>query len=422
MAGGLFRQEALDAHSRIGKLQNTMHVTNGLTRGALLALIVLLGGAVVWSRFVQVPVRVNGTGVLVDTSGELLKPVRSVMDGIVETILVNEGDHVTAGQVVARVRLPDRINALQKAERDMASLEQKARETEALQIFERETEEKTRAERRNALVDRIANMETRLAWQRDLERDQVKLMELGSTTRNRVFETRVQTQQIADQLASAKSDLLAMKMEPFATDSKIERERMMIKFQIQQLQSEMAALRSELERGSVLKSTVSGTVAELSAERNGLVTAGQPVLSIIPEDFSGKLEALTYVSMADGKLVQIGDEVLIRPASLPVREQGRVRGTVMEVSEAPITERALTRILGNASLVQQVTGTGAPFAVRIALHRDPETPSSYVWTSGEGPELRMTPGTPVSSRITVERETLLSLAMPALRRLLGSSD
>ena len=76
----------------------------------------------------------------------------------------------------------------------------------------------------------------------------------------------------------------------------------------------MAALRSELERGSVLKSTVSGTVAELSAERNGLVTAGQPVLSIIPEDFSGKLEALTYVSMADGKLVQIGDEVLIRPA------------------------------------------------------------------------------------------------------------
>ena len=237
MAGGLFRQEALDEHSRIGKLQNTMHVTNGLTRGALLALVVLLGGAVVWSRFVQVPVRVNGTGVLVDTSGELLKPVRSVMDGIVETILVNEGDHVTAGQVVARVRLPDRINALQKAERDMASLEQKARETEALQIFERETEEKTRAERRNALVDRIANMETRLSWQRDLERDQVKLMELGSTTRNRVFETRVQTQQIADQLASSKSDLLSMKMEPFATDSKIERERMMIKFQIQQLQS-----------------------------------------------------------------------------------------------------------------------------------------------------------------------------------------
>jgi HlyD family secretion protein len=422
MSGDLFRREALDAHSRIGKLQNTMHVTNSLTRAALIGLAVLLCGAAVWSRFVHVPVRVNGTGVLVDTSGELLKPVRAVMDGIVETIVVNEGDHVTAGQVVARVRLPDRINALQKADRDLAALEQKARETEALQALERDTEEKTRNERRNALEDRIANMEQRLAWQRDIERDQIKLMELGSTTRTRVVETRVLTQQIADQLASAKSDLLAMKLEPLNTDSKMERERLMLKFQIQQLQSEMTALRSELERGTVLKSTVSGTVAELSAERNGLVTAGQPVLSVIPEDFSGKLEALTYVSMADGKLVQIGDEVLIRPSSLPVREQGRVRGTVMEISEAPITERALTRILGNSSLVQQVTGAGAPFAVRIALHRDPSTPSNYVWTSGEGPDMRMTPGTPVSSRITVERETLLSLAMPALRRLLGAND
>lgn len=422
MSANLFRQEALDAHSRIGKLQNTMHVTNSLTRAALACLVVLLVGAVIWSRFVQVPVRVNGTGVLVDTSGELLKPVRTVMDGIVETILVNEGDHVTTGQTVARVRLPDRINALQKAERDLAALEQKMRETEALQVLERDTEEKTRTERRNALVDRIANMERRLAWQRDIERDQIKLMELGSTTRNRVYETKVQTQQIADQLASAKSDLLAMKMETYSTDSKIERERLMLKFQIQQLNSEMTSLKAELDRGTVLKATVSGTVGEISAERNGLVTAGQPVLSVIPEDFSGKLEALTYVSMSDGKLVQIGDEVLIRPSSLPVREQGRVRGTVMEISEAPITERALTRILGNAALVQQITGTGAPFAVRIALHRDPETPSGYVWTSAEGPDMRMSPGTPVSSRITVERETLLSLAMPALRRMLGSSD
>jgi HlyD family secretion protein len=422
MSDTVFRQEALSAQSRIGKLKDTMQVTSGLMRGTLIVLALLTVGAVAWSRFVQVPVRVNGTGVFVDTSGELLKPVRSVMDGIVETIVVNEGDHVSAGQIVSRVRLPERLNALQKSERDLASLEQKLRETEALQALERDTEQKTRAERKTALVDRIANMERRLAWQRDLERDQVHLMELGATTRTRVVETKVMTQQIADQLATAKGDLLAMGMEPLVTESRLERERLLLKFQIQGLKSEMAALKSEIDRGSVLRSTVTGTVAELSAERNGLVTVGQPVLSVIPEDFNGKLEAITYVSMADGKLVQIGDEVLIRPSSLPAREQGRVRGTVMEISEAPITDRALTRILGNSALVQQVTGTGAPFAVRIALHRDPKTPSSYVWTSGEGPDMRLTPGTPVSTRITVERETLLSLALPALRRMLGSTE
>lgn len=422
MSGTVFRQEALSAQNRIGKLKDSMQVTSGLMRGALLVVTLLIVGAVIWSRFVAVPVRVNGTGVFVDTSGELLKPVRSVMDGIVETILVQEGDHVSAGQIVARVRLPERLNALQKAERDLAALEQKARETEALQALERDTEEKTRNERRAALVDRIANMERRLDWQRDLEQGQVKLMELGSTTRNRVFETRVMTQQIADQLASSRSDLLALRMEPLVTESRLERERLMLKFQTQQLQSEMVALKSEIDRGSVLRSTVTGTVAELSAERNGLVTVGQPVISVIPEDFNGKLEAITYVSMADGKLVQIGDEVLIRPSSLPAREQGRVRGTVMEISEAPITDRALTRILGNSALVQQVSGAGAPFSVRIALHRDPKTPSNYAWTSGAGPDMRLTPGTPVSTRITVERETLLSLALPALRHMLGATE
>ncbi len=203
------------------------------------SLVVLLCGAVVWSRFVQVPVRVNGTGVLVDTSGELLKPVRSVMDGIVETILVNEGDHVSAGQVVARVRRPTGSTRCRRKPSATWLRSSRRRGDRGAPDLRTRDGEKTRTERRNALVDRIANMETRLAWQRDLERDQVKLMELGSTTRNRVFETRVQTHQIADQLASAKSDLLAMKMEPYATDSKIERERMMIKFQIQQLHSEM---------------------------------------------------------------------------------------------------------------------------------------------------------------------------------------
>lgn len=418
----LFRPQALRAQSRIDSLQGAMHVTTSMTRRALLAVTGLTVAAVVWSGFVHVPVRVDGNGVFLDSSGELLQPVRTPMDGIVEAVLVHEGDYVSVGQVVARMRLPERLNALSKSERDLASLNRKYRETEALLAAEQASETKTRTERRKALTGRIENLEKRLAWQRDLEQAQVKLLELGVTTRSRVYEVKAATQQAAEQLAGARNELYALDAEPQATAGRHERERLALGFQIEQLTSEITALKAEIARGTELRSPVSGTVAELSAERNGLVTANQPVLSVIPATASGKIEAVTYVSMSDGKLVQVGDEVLIRPSSLPSREQGRVRGTVMEVSEAPITDRALTRILGNAALVQQASGGGAPFAVRIALHRDPDTPSGYAWTSGEGPDMRLTPGTPTSSRITIERETLLSLAVPALRKMLGASE
>ena len=36
------------------------------------------------------------------------------MEGVVETLLVNEGDHVRVGQPVAKLRLPERIAATRK--------------------------------------------------------------------------------------------------------------------------------------------------------------------------------------------------------------------------------------------------------------------------------------------------------------------
>lgn len=422
MSEGLFRQEALDARERVVRLQNKMQVTTPWTRKALAGLLVLAAVAVGWSAFVSVPLRVNGNGLFVETSGELLKPARAAMDGIVEALLVAEGELVVEGQPVARLRLPERLNALAKAERDHAAALQRVAETDRIQEVERAGEARGRSERRGAVVERLANLERRLVWQTELEADTTRLVDLGIATRTRLNEVKVQTQQLLDQIAVAKNDAVAIDVEAIASANRMERERMTVLGTLHQHANEITSITAEIERGTLVKSPVTGRVAELSAERNGVATAGQPILSVIPAQAGGRIEAIAFIALADGKLVKVGDEVQVRPASLPAREQGRLRGVVTDVSDAPVTDRALTRTLGNAALVAQANAAGAPFAVRISLAQSGDAPSGYAWTSGNGPDIRLSAGTPVTTRITIERETLLTLAIPALRRAVGAGD
>jgi NHLM bacteriocin system secretion protein len=412
----VFRQQALDAQRRIDHLPSAMRVTSGLTRGAMALLAFLLCGATAWSAFVYVPVQIKGTGVFVDTSGELLNAVRAPMEGVIEAILVNEGDYVSEGQVVARLRLPERAVALARAESRLASLQSRATQRAALEQAETEIEALERSVRIGGIEQRITNLEQELEWRRDLESAQEMLKSRGVSTNSRVYEAQIATQSVIGELADARSNLQALKVAPLLKQAERDRTRLAEEMEIAEAEAEIIGLRSELARGAALTSPVHGVVAELSVERNGLVTPGQPVLSVIPENFSKLLDAMFFVSLSDGKMVEVGDQVYLTPLSMPAREQGRLRGTVMEISEAPITEQALVRMLGNTALASSAAAGGAPFAVRVALHRDPTTVSGYAWTSGNGPAMRLSPGTPLEGKITVERETLLTLALPALRR------
>ncbi len=416
-----FRTEAIEAQARLDRLPQTMRVTSSLTKATLAVLGCGLLVATAWSAFVEVPVRVLGNGLFVDSSGDLLKPVRTPMEGMIERLLVSEGDKVRAGQAVARIRLPDREAALRKAERNLTALGEQLARTLKLQEIERFGDDRARQVKVKSLDKRIADLEVRLAWNRERELAQDQLLSKGVTTRIKAIDAKAATLQAIDQIAVARGELSALLADVLVTEGR-ERERLVLQVQLEQAKSEIAGLRSELERGSTLSSPVDGTVGELSADRNGLITAGQTIMSVIPTNANSNVGAIAYVSLADGKLIKAGDQVLVRPGSLPHSEQGMIRAIVTDVSDAPVSERALNRMLGNQGLVSKASNGEAPFAVRIALVKDAGTSSGYSWTSGEGPKIRLTPGTPISARITVERSSLMALAIPALRRLLMDSD
>lgn len=57
--------------------------------------------------------------------------------------------------------------------------------------------------------------------------------------------------------------------------------------------------------------------------------------------------------------------------------------------------------------------------VGVELERNPDTPSGYQWTKGQGPTEAIPEGAIGESRVTIEQRTPISYLMPILRWLTG---
>lgn len=102
MQKSLFRQEAMDRTLSPDELDRLMRVTSPKGWLALIGLLALVAAAVVWGVFGTVPVVVGADeGVLL--GGDSRLQVVSQTSGLVTDVLVETGDSVEKGQVIARV-------------------------------------------------------------------------------------------------------------------------------------------------------------------------------------------------------------------------------------------------------------------------------------------------------------------------------
>jgi HlyD family secretion protein len=80
-----------------------------------------------------------------------------------------------------------------------------------------------------------------------------------------------------------------------------------------------------------------------------------------------------------------------------------------------VTTEAIATVVGNPDLARELAAGVSKIEVQAALAPAPETASGYRWTSGQGPDLRVSAGTSAALRVTVERRRPISYLIPALR-------
>ncbi|MEH0070197.1 NHLP bacteriocin system secretion protein [Pannonibacter sp. Pt2-lr] len=147
------------------------------------------------------------------------------------------------------------------------------------------------------------------------------------------------------------------------------------------------------------------------------IAPGQALLSI--ESGTAGLELLLYLPPNDGKRVVSGMPVQIAPSTVRREEYGMMEGTVAAVSDFPTTAQAMQAILRNDQLVQSFSSKGAPFAARVLLTPDANTPSGFAWSGGSGPEQQFSSGSLAEAEVTVAWRRPISYVIPWLRKVSG---
>jgi HlyD family secretion protein len=157
---------------------------------------------------------------------------------------------------------------------------------------------------------------------------------------------------------------------------------------------------------------------EIKISAGSVLTIGTPVVLI--EDEGARLEAVIYIPAEQGKNVKPGFQVRVAPSTVKREEFGTMVGTVLDVSDFPVTPQGMTAVLHNEQLVKLFSHDGAPYAVAVSLQQDKSTASGYRWAVGQGPEIHLSSGTLAQAEITTRNRRPLDLVVPLIKKLTGT--
>jgi len=308
--GALVRaaQNAIERRVQSNREQEGLQPSRFLVRTIIWVLLGTTGAAVAWLALAKTDEVVVAPGKL-EPVGDV-KTVQMPVGGVLEQILVKDGQRVKQGQILLRLdneATVDREGSLREgivAKQQQLRLKQvELRRYHALN----DTEQKVL--RRNLALER--QILARLA----------SLQQSGATSELQFLQQRNKVREVEGEIEKASVDRL--------------RQTAILEQAIQQLQGELAELRSKLTELSVniryqdLRSPVDGVVFDLKPKGQGFVAqSSEPVMKIVP--FSA-LQAKVEIDSSHIGFVRVGRPVDIAIDSFPATDFGVLQGTLSSI-------------------------------------------------------------------------------------------
>ena len=412
----IFRAAALERLSSPEQLDRLVTITGPRTWLALAALCLLVASACAWSVFGSVPRRVAGHGILVPLGGSVYDAMASVT-GNVTSIAVAPGALVQKGNAIAEITQPAARQTLDHARQLVAELKEEHARL-AAQFADEDAAQKASLERRRIALRAVVEA----AGQRVAYNDQMlaslgNLARAGDVTRQRMQDTVQARQQAEQELRRAESDLVQLDSEGMEAANRRRDELTRAQMRVNDAERRFKELEAQIDATSSVLAPVPGRITEIKVSQGAVANAGMPIASIQSGDQG--LELVLYVPPRHGKEVRRGMLAHVEPATLPKEEYGTLLGEVVSISEFPATREGMQAILQNAELVRQFTAEGPPYAARVRLLKSDSGENSYVWSSGNAPNVAITAGTLARATVTVSEDTPIALVIPLLKKATG---
>lgn len=396
-SSSLFRAEAL--RHRADRLQGNVNIALPLAWQVIgLLFVVILVAAAVFLG--------TGTYERVETVSGTIVPEKGVATiipsraGLVQTILVSEGDQVKAGQRLAVIRVDDNLivgataadridDALNRQDSQLADQNE---QLIGASIADRQ--------RLKAQIDgdlaAIAALNLQISDQRELiasaeaDYDSIKAVAARGYISKRDMEERRATiltrRQQLSQLQQAVSDKKAGIAQ--AQTAMIE-STASARAQTANVQSTREALRqqqaqTELSRGFALTSPMDGTVTALTARPGQPAAPGQQLMMVVPARSEPRVEL--YVPTAAAGFLASGQEVRLSIDAYPYQTFGTIEARIICVSKAAVAHQTKNAV--------------APAYLVVAAIPRP-------WMVTFGRKQPLLPGMTLSARIVTEKRSLI---------------
>ena len=295
-----------------------------------------------------------------------VKTIQTPVQGVVDAVLVEEGETVKAGQVLLRFDLSDAESKLKAAETVRSKLLDENRiyavalgdrqATAGLTLNQQAQLRNQAADlisRREAAQEELARSQARLAGYRDalatatnIAARYEQLARTGAVsevqkleTQAKVDELRSNVEQERREQARLKAALRSSTAGPNAEyRGKIETNLR----QVAELDRQIREAKLQLQYGE-LRAPASGTVFDLDARRGSVAQAAQPLLKVVPND---ALQAKVYVPSSAIGFIHAGQSADISLDTFPASDYGRLEAQLVRVGSDALTPEKQKEALG----------------------------------------------------------------------------
>ena len=411
-----FRAVALQRAASPEQLDHLVRITRPFDWMLVFAICIALIAAITWGIVGRVPTRAEGQGILISGGGRVVEASSSAA-GRLATISVMVGDRVTQGQPIAEIVQTD------IQQRHAAAVEVfREKERQHADLIDKTKRELASKAQNFAKLEAAFNQVIKATTQRiEYLTNDVKtledLMAKGLTTRRTLEERRRDLTDAQQRKEDTFNEILKIRTTQSDLETQRERESQTSEFALNDARRQMESAASLLTQNTQVISPVDGRVLEIKVSAGAVLSVGAPVISI--ESEGQKLEALIYIPAERGKNVKLGMPVRIEPSTVKREEFGTMVGTVVTISDFPMTPQGMAAVLHNDNLVTRFSKEGAAYAATVSLEPDPETVSGYRWAVGQGPPVRLTSGTLTRAEITTRRQRPLDLVVPLFKKYTG---
>jgi HlyD family secretion protein len=320
-------------------------------RGISWALMGVTGFALAWLALAKTEEIVTAPGKLEPLG--VVKDVQMPVGGVVDQVLVKEGDRVKKGQLLLKLDTE-------------ATQDRKASVEKTIQFKEQQLSLKQVELTRYLAVNDTEQQVLRdsLVLEKEVLSRLDKLNREGATAELQFLQQRNKVQEVAGQLQQAKVERL--------------RQQAILEQGARELSSNLADLRSKLIelnvniRYQAIRAPEAGLVFELKPKSRGFVAeTSEPVMKIVPFD---RLEARVEVPSTDIGFVQVGKAADISIDSFPASDFGVLQGKVRKIGSDALPPDQLKQfyrfpvdIRLNSQQLKLKSGVSLPLQVGMSI-------------------------------------------------------